>query len=84
MVTRKRDVRETATTSTKDSQDPIGGGGKRTPTAQNAVTDSVEIYLLQDLRYYEISRAVIIRSVGRPKIVCVGAEPAQLRGARFS
>ena len=54
------------------------------PTAQNAVTDFVEICLLQGLRYYEISRAVIIRSVGRPKFVCVGAAPAQLRGVRFS
>ena len=43
---------------------------------QNAVTDSVENCLLQGLRYYETRRAVIIRSVGRPKIVCVGAEPA--------
>ena len=43
---------------------------------QNAVTDSVENCLLQGLRYYETRRAVIIRSVGRPKIVCVGTEPA--------
>ena len=52
--------------------------------AGDAVPDFVEICLLQGLRYYEISRAVIIRSVGRPKFVCVGAAPAQLRGVRFS
>ena len=62
----------------------VGVGRGSSPTAQNAVTDSVEICLLQGLRYYEMSRAVIIRSVGRPKNVCVGAEPAQLRGVRFS
>ena len=54
------------------------------PTAQNAVTDSVEICLLQGLRDYEIRRAVIIRSIGRPKFVCVPTAPAQLRGVRFS
>ena len=37
------------------------------------MTDSVENCLLQGLRYYETPRAVIIRSVCRPKIVCVGA-----------
>ena len=57
--------------------------GSRNPTAQNAVTDSVEICLLQGLRYYEISRAVIIRSVGRPKIVCVGPSRRSSAGYDF-
>ena len=51
---------------------------------QNAVTDFVEICLLQGLRSYEIRRAVIIRSIGRPKIVCVRTALAQLRGERYS
>ena len=51
---------------------------------KNAVTDFVEICLLQGLRYYEIRRALIIRSIGRPKFVCVRTAPAQLRGVRFS
>ena len=59
-------------------------GRGSSPTAQNAVTDSVEICLLQGLRDYEIRRAVIIRSIGRPKFVCVPTAPAQLRGVRFS
>ena len=54
------------------------------PTAQNAVTDFVEICLLQGLRYYEIRRALIIRSIGRPKFVCVRTAPAQLRRERYS
>ena len=68
------------------NQGPIGEvlGRGSSPTAQNAVTDSVEICLLQGLRDYEIRRAVIIRSIGRPKFVCVPTAPAQLRGVRFS
>ena len=54
------------------------------PIAQNAVTDSVAICLLQGLGCYDIRRALIIRSTGRPKFVCGRTAPAQLRGVRFS
>ena len=60
----------------RTNQGPLSGGKRKQSNPQNAVTDFVENCLLQGLRYYEISRAVIIRSVGRPKIVCVRTEPA--------
>ena len=59
-------------------------GERKQPNPQNPVTDSVESCLLQGLRYYEFRRAVIIRSICRPKFVCVPTAPAQLRGVRFS
>ena len=72
----------------EEESNPVAGYGVRflaeQPNPQNPVTDSVESCLLQGLRYYEFRRAVIIRSIGRPKFVCVPTAPAQLRGVRFS
>ena len=72
----------------EEESNPVSSYGVRflaeQPNPQNPVTDSVESCLLQGLRYYEFRRAVIIRSICRPKFVCVPTAPAQLRGVRFS